>query len=93
MIFLSRKWGLEEGDEKFEYYMKFLRTVSNNSSYNALDAFAEFENDESINKENLTILMNEVIKNRIDLKNVTSQPRSESEICLLVRTRHWLSSV
>lgn len=53
-----RKWGATNGP-KFEYYMRFLRAVSN-SSYHGFDAFKEFAGDPILNKENLTILMSEV---------------------------------
>lgn len=49
----------DEEDEKFQYYLRFLKAVAN-SSYYSFGDFAEFENDVELQKENLTLLMDEV---------------------------------
>lgn len=53
------KWGSTENDEKYHYYMDFVKTVAN-VSFETLDLFKKFENDETLNNIDMVELIAKV---------------------------------
>lgn len=46
-LFIWRKWNIEPENDKYEYYMNFLKTVAN-VSYYTMQNFTQFNNDKSL---------------------------------------------
>lgn len=42
-----RKWGVSDSDEKYAYYMDFVKIVSN-TSYRTLDLYEKFMDDDTL---------------------------------------------
>lgn len=59
MFCCFRKWGVSEHDEKFGYYMDFIRTLSN-VSFETLENFQKFGKDESLKEIDMAELVTKV---------------------------------